>query len=421
MATNDSSPRRWAAWRPGQLAFNGVVLLGWMLLRAAAQAATIIVLARVLAAQAYGEFVAIIAVAGFVTPLVGLGLANIVLRNVARDPLGAPRYLDRAVRVWGWTLLPAAAFAIGLALLLLPRGAPIIAIAAAISGELLATSLTELAGRYRQAQHRPHSYGAINAGLPWLRLLALVLLLMIGADVGITAVLWVYAAASAAYLVVLWPIVKDANPMGLDAVESMATTSGLPFSASALAMRVQGEFNKPILAHAGFGLAGSYNIAQRAVDMASLPLLAMLEALWPRLYAQPNPMPQLRRTGLVLIVMAFGVGVVLWFSAPLLVYLIGPSYDEVVGTVKYLALLPALQLGRNLITCHSIHRGWMRDIGLTSIIGGIISVVSVAVMVPAFELKGAVLASYVTELGMSATLLVLAFRSNRSNIREMNS
>ena len=63
----------------------------------------------------------------------------------------------------------------------------------------------------------------------------------------------------------------------------------------------------------------------------------------------------------------------------------------------------------------------MRDIGLTSIIGGIISVVSVAVMVPAFELKGAVLASYVTELGMSATLLVLAFRSTRSNIREMNS
>lgn len=397
------------------------MLLGWMLLRAGAQAVTVVLLARLLPVQAYGAFVAIIAVAGFITPLVGLGLANVVLRNVARDPQAAPWYLGRAVRVWSWTLLPAVIISVGFALLLLPREAPIIAMAAAISGELFATSLTELAGRYRQAQQRLHSYGAINAGLPWLRLLALGVLLLINESVGITTILWVYAAVSISYLFVLWPIMRCASPGGVHATEFMDITSGLPFSASALAMRLQSEFNKPILAQSGFGLAGTYNIAQRAVDMASLPLLAMLEALWPRLYAQPDPMPQLRRTGSVLMVMALGVGAVLWFSAPLLIYLVGPGYDEVAGTVRYLAVLPALQLGRNLITCHSIHRGWMRNIGLTSIFGGIISVLSVAVFVPAFELKGAVLASYVTELGMSAILLVLAFRSSRSNIREMNS
>lgn len=377
----------------------------------------IVLLARMLAPQAYGAFVAIIAIAGFVSPLVGLGLASMVLRNVARDPRAARWYIDRAVRVWVWTLLPAILISIGLALLLLPKGAPIVAMVVAISGELLATSFTELAGRYRQALQRPHGYGAINAGLPWLRLLALGALLWAGEGIGIASILWVYAVASFSYLLVLWPIVRDANAGRECAQEPMSITSGLPFSASNMAMRLQGEFNKPILAQEGLGLAGTYNIAQRAVDMASLPLLAMLEALWPRLYAQPNPMPQLWRIGVILTMMALGVGVVLWLSAPLLVYLVGPEYGDAAVAMRFLALLPVLQVSRSLITCHSIHRGWMRNIGITSVLGGAISVLSVAALVPVFELKGAVLASYMTEIGMSAILLALAFRSGRSHAR----
>lgn len=50
-------------WRPGRLAQHGGALLGWMLLRAAAQAGTVVLLARTLAARTYGEFVAVIAVA----------------------------------------------------------------------------------------------------------------------------------------------------------------------------------------------------------------------------------------------------------------------------------------------------------------------------------------------------------------------
>ena len=141
-------------WRPGRLARHGGALLGWMLLRAAAQAGTVVLLARTLAAQTYGEFVAVIAVAGFAVPLAGLGLSNMVLRNVARDPQGASWYLGRAATIWTRTLLPLAAAAIGIALLLLPKGLPVAAMAAAICGELLASSLTELAGRYRQrGQH----------------------------------------------------------------------------------------------------------------------------------------------------------------------------------------------------------------------------------------------------------------------------
>lgn len=410
----DKALRNLLAWRPGRLAQHGGSLLGWMLLRAAAQAGTVVLLARMLAAKTYGEFVAVVAVAGFAVPLVGLGLSNMVLRNVARDPQAASLYLERAVATWVRTLLPVAAATIGIALLLLPRGLPVAAMAAAICGELLASSLTELAGRYRQAQQRHHTYGAINAGLPLLRLLALGLLILLSERTDIAAVLWTFAAASLAYALLLWPVVRVAAPVAAEsATEAMPVTSGLPFSASALAMRLQAEFNKPVLAHAGFGLAGSYNIAQRAVDMASLPLSALQEALWPKLYAQANPLPQLRRTGAALLLIAMGLGALLWLAAPLLPHLVGNGYEDAIRVLRMLAWLPLLQVGRSLLNFHAIHHGHMQHISWACLIGGAVSIGAVAVLVPAHGMAGAAMASYIAEIIMSLALLGFAVRASR--------
>ncbi|MDE2406589.1 MAG: oligosaccharide flippase family protein [Xanthomonadaceae bacterium] len=409
----DEKRRQQFAWRPGRLAQHGGVLLGWMLLRAAAQAGTVVLLARTLAAQTYGEFVAVIAVAGFAVPLVGLGLSNMVLRNVARNPQAAPWYLERAVAAWARTLLPVAAATIGIALLLLPKGLPAATMAVAICGELLASSLTELAGRFRQAQHRLHAYGAINAGLPLLRLLALGLLVFLSERTDITSVLWIFTAASFAYGLLLWPVVHVATPFIAEgATEAMPVTSGLPFSASALAMRLQGEFNKPILAHAGFGLAGSYNIAQRAVDMASLPLLALQEALWPKLYAQANPLPQLRRTGAAMLLLAVALGALIWLSAPLLPLLVGNAYEDAIRVLRMLAWLPLLQVGRSLLNFHAIHHGHMQHISWACLIGGGISVCAVAALVPAHGMAGAAIASYIAEIAMSLALLGFAVQAS---------
>ncbi|WP_287599428.1 oligosaccharide flippase family protein [Thermomonas sp.] len=406
--------RRVPVWRPGRLARHGGALLGWMLLRAAFQAATVILLARTLTTQTYGAFVAVVAVAGFATPLAGMGLANMVLRNVARDPQAAPWYLERARSTWAWTLLPLAGITIGIALLLIPKGLPVVAMGAAVIGELLATSLTELAGRYRQAQHRHHAYGAINAGLPLSRLLALGLLVLLAGKVDIASVLWAYAAASLAYLGLLWPVVRPAKPTPTTLpAEAMSVTSGLPFSASALAMRLQGEFNKPVLAHAGFGLAGTYNIAQRAVDMASLPLLALQEALWPKLYAQANPLPQLRRTGAALLLLAAAVGALIWVAAPLLPVVVGKAHEGSIRVLRMLAWLPLLQAGRSLLNFHAIHHGRMHHISWACMVGGGTSVLAVALLVPGHGMAGAVIASYIAEITMSLVLVGAALRASR--------
>lgn len=393
--------------RLGALARNGSRLLGWMLLRAVAQAGIVILLARQLGAVPYGQFVAAIAVASFFIPFIGLGLSHIVLRNAARDPSNEAAYFTRALRWWVISLLPGSVLAFGVAALLLPHGIPLVATSIVIAAELLSSSLTELYARHQQAQQNTHAYGAINAGLPLFRLIGFGLLFFVLPHTDVATVLGVYAASSLCYAALLWWKLPK-KKCGTDALltEPMSATSGLPFSLAAFAMKLQGEFNKPVLAQSSLGFAGSYNVAQRAVDFASMPLLALQEALWPRLYAQAQPLRQLRHSGLALLALALALGTAIWLAAPLLPRILGPSFADSVAVLRLLAWLPLLQTLRYLINFYAIHRTWMSLIGWVYTVGAVVNVALIAALVPRWNMTGAVAAAYLTELAMTATLFI---------------
>lgn len=391
-------------WRPGQYARNSVSLFGWMLVRAAAQVATVFLLARTLGAADYGQFVVVLAVASFLSPFVGLGLSNIVLRNGAMDPAHMPIYFGRALRWWLLTLVPGIVAACLFAWLLLPQGLPLWAAFAAIAADLCASSLTELRARHHQAQHRLNAYGAFNAGLPAIRLVALCLLFTKGNDPSTGAVLWTYAASSLGYTLALWLPVRTARDEG-KAPEPMSAASGLPFSLATFAMRLQAEFNKPVLAHLGFDLAGAYNVAQRASDLASMPLSALQESLWPRLYAHSDPIQQLRRMGLLLLVLATACCTAIWLAAPLLPMVLGEDFAIAAEVLRYLAWLPLLQSIRAILNFHAIHAGRMNLIGWAYAVGAATSVVCTLLFVSSWGLNGAVAASYCSELAMIGWLV----------------
>jgi O-antigen/teichoic acid export membrane protein len=393
-------------WRPGRLARNSSSLLAWMLLRAAAQAATILLLARTLGASAYGQFVTVVAVASFLSPFIGLGLSNMVLRNGAKDPAHMPVYLRRAARWWLLTLVPGIVVGNLIAVLLLPAGLPHLAVFAAIGADLAATSLTELRARHRQAEHRINAYGVINAALPLVRLVALGVLFAVAGSASTEAVLWVYAVSGLGFVLLLcipmqWSGSDDEAP------EPMSVISGLPFSMATFAMRLQSEFNKPVLAHLGFDLAGAYNVAQRTNDIVGMPLSALQESLWPRLYAHSDPMRQLRRTGSLLLLLATACGVFIWLAAPFLPFILGSDFGKAATVMRSLAWLPLLQSFRSLANFHAIYHGRMKLIGWAYAIGALISVIAVAILVPRFGMSGAALSAYLTEAGIVATLTLL--------------
>ncbi|HBN55055.1 MAG TPA: hypothetical protein DD456_13810 [Stenotrophomonas sp.] len=390
-------------------------MLGWMALRAVMQAVMVVILARMLGAGAYGQLVAVIAAASFLSPFVGLGLSNMVLRNAARDPAHGHVYFMRALGWWKWTLLPCVVVAVAVAMVLLPADLPVLAAGAAIAVEVAVTSMTELLSRYRQAQQNMLAYGAINAGLPFFRLVLLVLLFAFVRDVAVVMVFWAYAATGLSYMLLLAYVVpaRDGRDMdAADATEPMKAASGMPFSLAAFTTRLQAEFNKPVLAQLGFGLVGSYNAAQRAMDIVSLPLLAMQEALWPRLYAQADPLRQLRRSGTALLAIALILGGGIWLMAPMLPRMLGESFADTVEVLRWLAWLPVLQMLRSLLNFHAIHHGKMLRIGWVYSLGAAVNIVLVAVLVTRWGMRGAAMCAYLAELVMIMALVATCLRNH---------
>jgi len=399
-------------WRPGAYLRSSGRLFAWLSFRVAAQAAIVVLLARKLGAHDYGAFVTIIAIASFLSPFIGLGLSNMVLRHGPKDPEHMAVYVGRAVKWWNLTLVPGIVSTILIVFLLLPDGLPRLAAFAMILAEFVGSSLTELSARCKQSEGKTGTYGAISAGLPLVRLCALGGLFIASGSPGIGAVLWTYTGCTLAYAVYLYMPLRAGSRNGLG-LEPMPATSGLPFSLAALAVRLQQEFNKPVLAHLGFGFAGTYNVAQRAVDLAALPLVVLQESLWPRLYAQQNPTPQLRRTGLTLLGLALVGGAVLWTAAPLIPLVLGQSFHSAANVMRTLAWLPLLQVLRGLVNFRAIHAGRMLLIGWAYGVGAALNIALVTGLVPRWGLEGAVAAAYATEAA-TTSVIVLGSRLTRS-------
>lgn len=340
-----------------------------------------------------------------------------VLRNGAMDPTHLPNYFQRAILCWNLTALPIIAATILIAEILLPSGLPRLAAYSAIATELVATSFTELKSRYQQAAQQISTYGAINAGLPLVRLVALCFLsIFIEESAETETVLWTYTVSSLGYTLFLSQFQKSSSSSE-EGIQPMSISSGLPFSFAAFATRVQTEFNKPVLAHLGFDLAGSFNVAQRICDLACMPLSALQESLWPRLYSARDPMREMRQDGFYLVVLAALCGCTLWLTAPFLPLLLGKDFGEATTIIRNLAFLPLLQSIRSLINFNVIHHGFMKLIGWSYATGALTSIASLINLVPTYGINGAIISTYLSEISM-AIILMAGLKISRASIQK---
>jgi O-antigen/teichoic acid export membrane protein len=406
-----ATPRlaRWLVhWRPGAYLHASAGLFVWLLLRAAGQAVLVIALARLLGAAGYGHFITVLAVATFFTPLAGLGLQGVLLRAGARNPQGIPQQLRAALRLWWPSTALFGAIGVVVALLALPRGAQTSAVVALVLAEVGSSSLVELLARVHQALHRTHRYGAMLTGLVLARLAALVVYALL-ARPNLSGWMWAYAASSLAYMTwLLAHAQREFQPARTPSVPAWPLMrEGLPFALGALSLRLQAEFNKPVLAQLGFAVAGNFNASQRAVDIAGLPLLAMQEALWARLYASADPKRRMLITSAILVLLALCGGVVLFLLAPLLPLLLGPGFESTVHLLQWLAWLPAVQVMRNFINFQALATYRTHLLTIAYFTAGIASVIFNLFLISRYGPAGAVSAAYLTEFTGIITLAAL--------------
>ncbi|CAN7460843.1 lipopolysaccharide biosynthesis protein [Pseudoxanthomonas sp. LjRoot143] len=404
--------RNLANWRPGTLAWSGIELTGWFFLRAAAQASCIFLMAKVLGATNYGAFVAVMAIAGIAASIAGLGLPSVVLRDGARQPAELPLLLGRALCVWWRSVLVFALLTSLLATWTLPTvAAPVFAVHGMIFAEIVGVSLIELLGRAFQAQRKTRIYGALQAGLPLARLLALAGLWGL-AHADLTTWLLAYIVVTLGYMgCAAWFTHCRIGWQTSNRNMWAMVREGIPFTASGISARVQAEYNKPLLAHTAFSHAGNFNIAQRAVDLVSLPILALQEALWPRLYADADHRRRLLAAGAALIVMSLIGAAVVIAGARLIPVVLGEEFRSASEFMVWLALLPLLAVLRNIGCFQLIAMGRTQRIAWVSTTGGVTAVVLSGWLIPRFGPNGAIWACYVSEVIALLSILLLKRRN----------
>lgn len=391
-------------WRPGGYLGATAGLFPWLLLRTLGQAVLVIALARLLGAAGYGRFVAVLAVASFFAPLAGLGLQGVLLRDGARHPETLTSQLRLALGLWLPAVILFSALGLALVLWVLPTPPPVFAVTILMVGEVAASSLVEISARVAQAQNKIGRYGRTLAGLILVRVAALALYALWWRRPDVAGWMWVYGGASLGYVVWLWVhIERERSPAHRATLSRKALLSqGWPFALGTLSVRLQGEFNKPVLADLGYGLAGNFSAAQRAVDVASLPLAAMQEALWPRLYASADPSHRMRFMRSVLMVLALLGGVLLYELAPWVPYFLGSGFREAAHLLQFLAALPVLQVLRNFVNFEAVSARRSHAIAGAYIAGALSSVTLNLWLIPIWGWAGAVIALYLTEIAVIA-------------------
>lgn len=387
-------------WRPGRYARDSVLTFFGLGARAIAQVATVLLLARWLGAEGYGQFVATLAVVSFFVPMAGMGLHGVLLRDIARTPSIGPQLLGQALALWWRSALVCSAVAALLAFAVLPGNVAWWAVAALAFGEVFSSSGMELLARVEQAHHRLGRFAALLFGLIAARLLAL-LLYAAFAKPELQGWMLAYTAAS---LFMLGATLAWAKPVKASAPIPWLQLAheGWPFASGGLAIRLQTEFNKPVLAQIGFAEAGYYGIAQRVVDLACLPLVALQEALWPRVYDATRSGRHLMIAGSTLVLSALFLGLLVTLLIPYMLTLLGSGYEKVAQLTAWTAWLPTMQVIRNLGNAQIIASGHARYLTHVHIFGSLGSMIITVILIAMAGLVGAIAAAY---LGYLITMM----------------
>lgn len=390
-------------------------LTGWLFLRAGSQAVMTFAIARALGPGDYGHFIALIAVAAFFSPLAGFGLHGVILIRGAREPEDLPNLIGATLVLWAGTTVLFGLCGLAAALLSFPHAEHGTAVTLLVLTEIACPSLVELIARIEQSQQRGQRFGAILAGLALVRLAAAACFVLIGSN-ELSFWITLYAATGIAFccVLLLW-LYRTRAIRKPDHIHWRLLGEGLPFGIGAAYMRVQSEFNKPVLAQISFAATGNLNVAQRAIDLASIPLMALQETLWPRFYAHSEPLKHMRPALAGILALAIGLGAFLSLAAPLIPLILGPGYAESTTLVIWLAWLPSIQVLRNFINALVIANGHQRKLTAVYIASAGVSVVLNLLLIPIYAVMGAVVSAYIAECATIVMLLIvlIPFRCQR--------
>jgi O-antigen/teichoic acid export membrane protein len=393
---------------------SSVVLLGDLVLTIG-RLIIFLLLARAFGITEMGVYVSVLAMVQLFFPAAQWGTSHIAIRRIASG--GSVRIEWQQVV---GTTLRFGTLLIGIctltASIFFDVNLPAVALIAA--AQLIAMTLQGAAQAITTGQGRPERGLLINACSTVSRLsAALLFTLRESHDLIDWAVLFFGASAISVFLT-LWIMADGRRPLISGSRSSAADLregSGYVFAQGA--STAQADIDKVVLG--AYGLSndtGAYAAAYRITDLATVPLTALVSTTYSEFFRRgQRNLQEARRYAVKLTAVATGYGLVagavLFVAAPWITLLVGDEYAESVEVVRYVALIPAVKATQffpgNVLT--GTGRQWWRARAMWST--AIMNAAANIVLAPMYGWRGAVVATYVTEVVFSALLWWLVRRA----------
>ena len=326
------------------------VALG-QVLRIGIQAVYFVLIARALGARDYGAYAGVLALVAIAAPFASLGTGNLLIKHVSRDRRRFPQLWGQALAVTVFTGLLLLGAVITVGWFWLPSSIPLRLVLVLGASDLIFARFVDIGAQAYQAHDRLPRTAVLQLLLSPLRLVAAAILIL--ETTSPTALQWgsaylLSSVAGAALAVTL--VIRDLGRPTLNLRHIGAEwREGALFAITLSAQSTTNDIDKIMLARlAALEAAGVYAAAYRVVDMAFLPVGALLVATYGRFFK--HGVRGMRATAaygrrLLSVGAAYSLGaaVGLYFLAPALPVLLGREYDPAVGAVRLLAVLPLLK------------------------------------------------------------------------------
>ena len=376
------------------------------------QAAYFILIARSLEPAQYGAFVAVVAIAAILSPFVGLGTSNLIIRNVARDPGSFSRSWGNGLFV---TLLSgvAALFLVLFCVFLLPAGLPWCVLFLVAAADLTFGRLVDFCGFAFSSVDRFGATAQLNMWISLSRLIGLGVLVALVHSPGIEV--W-----AATYLLATFITAAGALGWGLTKLEkpTLKTSEiwpelkeGVYFSVGLSAQTVYNDIDKTMLAKLGdLPATGIYGAAYRIIDVSLIPLRSILSAANPGFFRAGHlggiteTCRYMRRLLPKMIAYSVLVMVCLLAFAPVVPHILGKEYVRSVSALRWLAVLPVLK------TIHSFFADALTGAGhqrLRTMIQIAVAVFNILInlwIIPAYSWLGAAWSSIASDAALLCLL-----------------
>ena len=366
-------------------------------LRLLIQTIYFIIIARYLGPAQYGGFVAVTALASVISPFVGVGSGNLLVKHVSRNK-------TMFSECWGnglfltflsGTLLAAAVA--GLSLGLLPRSITMTTVVLVCVSDLIFVKFLDMAAWAFQSFEMLSQYAQLNILISLMRLVGIAALAHFLARPTIVAWSAVYLAGSflAGLIGVGWATSRFGMPTFKLSRIRAELVEGFHFSVSLSAQTIYNDIDKTMVARLStLQAAGIYAAAYRLIDVSFIPVRALLNAAYPIFFRHGEAgFHASLRFGRRLLVQTIAYPlfafVALLAGASFVPHILGRGYAEVTEALRWLSLLPLLKTLHSFVADSLTGAGFQRLRTLVQIGVASFNFIINLWLIPSFGWRGA--------------------------------